>query len=65
VAPPTLVRVAEFDRYQGKGIADGGVSLSYRLTFQAADRTLTDVEADAAMTAIVDALATRHGAVRR
>ncbi len=65
VAPPTLVRVAEFDRYQGKGIADGRVSLSYRLTFQAADRTLTDVEADAAMTAIVDALATRHGAVRR
>ncbi len=65
VAPPTLVRVAEFDRYQGKGIAEGRVSLSYRLTFQAADRTLTDVEADAAMTAIVDALATRHGAVRR
>ena len=65
VAPPTLVRVAEFDRYQGSGIADGRVSLSYRLTFQAVDRTLTDAEADAAMTAIVDALAARHGAVRR
>ena len=26
VAPPTLVRVAEFDRYQGKGIAEGKVS---------------------------------------
>ena len=49
VAPPTLVRVAEFDRYQGKGIAEGKVSVSYRLTFQAPDRTLTDAEADAAM----------------
>ncbi len=49
VAPATLVRVAEFDRYQGKGIAEGKVSLSYRLTFQAPDRTLTDAEADAAM----------------
>ena len=49
VAPATLVRVAEFDRYQGKGIAEGKVSVSYRLTFQAPDRTLTDAEADAAM----------------
>jgi phenylalanyl-tRNA synthetase beta chain len=65
VAPPTLVRVAEFDRYQGKGIAEGKVSVSYRLTFQAPDRTLTDTEADAAMTTIVDALTSAHGAVRR
>ena len=64
-APPTLVRIAEFDRYQGKGIAEGKVSLSYRLTFQAPDRTLTDAEADAAMAAIVEALAATHGAVRR
>ena len=54
VAPATLVRVAEFDRYQGKGIADGSVSLSYRLTFQAPDRTLTDGEVDEAMKTIVE-----------
>ena len=65
VAPATVVRVAEFDRYQGKGIAEGRVSLSYRLTFQAPDRTLTDSEVDEAMQKIVDALAARHGAVRR
>ena len=65
VAPVTLVRVAEFDRYHGKGIAEGKVSLSYRLTFQAPDRTLTDAEVDAAMASIVDALAAAHGAVRR
>jgi phenylalanyl-tRNA synthetase beta chain len=64
-APVTLVRVSEFDRYQGKGIPDGRVSLSYRLTFQAADRTLTDAEVDAAMDAVVEALTRAHGAIRR
>jgi len=65
VAPSTLVRVAEFDRYQGPGIPDGKVSLAYRLTFQAAERTLTDREADDAMEAIVAELAKVRGAVRR
>ena len=64
-APATVVRVFEFDRYQGKGIPDGKMSLSYRLTFQAPDRTLTDAEADAATTKIVDALVAAHNAVRR
>ena len=43
-APAPLVRVVVFDRYQGKGVPDGTVSLSVRLTFQAAERTLTDAE---------------------
>ncbi len=43
-APETLVRVREFDRYQGKGVPEGKVSLSLRLTFRSADRTLTDAE---------------------
>lgn len=64
-APDMLTRVAEFDRYQGKGIPDGKVSLSYRLTFQAADRTLTDEEVDRATSAVVEALVARHGAIRR
>ena len=64
-APDTLTRVAEFDRYQGKGIPDGKVSLSYRLTFQGADRTLTDEEVDRATGAVVEALVARHGAIRR
>ena len=62
--PPTLVDVREFDRYQGKGIPDGKVSLALRLTFQAADRTLTDAEVHAAMDAIVAALARDLGAVQ-
>ena len=40
IADVPLVEVREFDRYQGKGIPDGKVSLSLRLTFQAPDRTL-------------------------
>jgi len=64
-APSTLTRIAEFDRYQGKGIPDGKVSLSLRLTFRAPDRTLTDQEVQAAMDAIVAALRDRHGAIQR
>ena len=64
-APPTLERVVEFDRYRGKGVPDGRVSLSLRLTFRSAERTLTDAEVDEALQRIVDALAQAHGAVRR
>ena len=64
-APATLVDVIEFDRYLGKGVPDGRVSLSLRLTFRSPERTLTDAEVDAAMTGIVAALATQHGATRR
>ena len=61
-APPTLVSVEEFDRYQGKGVADGRCSLSLRLVFRAADRTLTDAEVQAAMDTIVAALQAEHDA---
>jgi len=64
-APPTLVSIAEFDRYQGKGVPDGRVSLSLRLTYRAADRTLTDDEAQAATDTIVEALRATHNAERR
>jgi phenylalanyl-tRNA synthetase beta chain len=64
-APATLVRIAEFDRYQGKGIPDLKVSLSLRLTFRSAERTLTDDEVQAAMEHVMSALKTRHGAVQR
>jgi phenylalanyl-tRNA synthetase beta chain len=64
-APDTLVRVSEFDRYQGKGIPDGQVSLSLRLTFRAPDRTLTDSEVQKAVEAILAALKEHHAAVQR
>jgi phenylalanyl-tRNA synthetase beta chain len=64
-APSTLVDVIEFDRYRGKGVPEGRVSLSLRLTFRSPDRTLTDTEVDQAMDTVVAALGTAHGATRR
>jgi phenylalanyl-tRNA synthetase beta chain len=64
-APDTLLLVREFDRYQGKGVPEGKVSLSYRLTFQSPDRTLTDEEVNQAMAKIVDALKLTHDAEQR
>ena len=54
-----------FDRYQGKGVPDGKVSLSVRLTFQAPDRTLTDADVQQSVDAILAALVREHGAVLR
>ena len=61
----TLREVREFDRYQGKGIPDGKISLAYRLTFRDADRTLTDREVDEAMDLIIAALQRECGATVR
>jgi phenylalanyl-tRNA synthetase beta chain len=63
VAP--LVAVEFFDRYTGPGVPDGAVSVSVRLTFQAADRTLTDAEAQRAFDQILAALVREHGARQR
>ena len=64
-APEALVSIVEFDRYQGKGVPEGRVSLSLRLTFRSPDRTLTDAEVDAGMASIVAALEAEHAAQRR
>ncbi len=64
-APATLASIIEFDRYQGKGVPEGRVSLSLRLTFRAPDRTLTDQEAQDATARILAALAHTHGAEQR
>ncbi|MAG71533.1 MAG: phenylalanine--tRNA ligase subunit beta [Vicinamibacterales bacterium] len=61
-APETLIAIREFDRYTGKGIPEGSVSLSLRLTFRAKDRTLTDAEVQQAADAIVAALTAAHDA---
>jgi len=63
-ANSSLASVGFFDRYQGKGVPEGKVSLSLRLTFQA-DRTLTDAEVQAQFDSIVAALVREHGAIQR
>ncbi len=53
-----LWQVAAFDLYADpERLGAGRKSLAFRLTFRAADRTLTDQELDAAMTAISEYLA--------
>jgi phenylalanyl-tRNA synthetase beta chain len=63
--PAPLVASSFFDRYQGKGVPDGAVSLSIRLTFQAAERTLTDAEVQKSVETILAALIEQHAAVQR
>ncbi len=63
--PETLLSIREFDRYEGENVTAGCISLAFRLTFRASDRTLTDTEVQQSMDRIVDALQTTHGAVLR
>ena len=63
IAPLTDVRI--FDRYQGKGVPDGKVSLSLRFTFQAPNRTLTDGEVQRSFDQVLAALVREHGAIQR
>ena len=63
--PAPLAGLSVFDRYQGKGVPSGAVSLSVRLTFQAAERTLTDAEVQQSVDTILAALVREHAAVQR
>jgi phenylalanyl-tRNA synthetase beta chain len=64
-APPALVSVREFDRYQGQGTPPGTVSVSLRCTFRAADRTLTEDEVATAMQRMIAAATSTLGAQQR
>jgi phenylalanyl-tRNA synthetase beta chain len=65
VASETLIDVREFDRYAGKGVPEGRLSLAFRLTFRHPDRTLTDAEVQQTMDAIVTNLESTHQASLR
>jgi phenylalanyl-tRNA synthetase beta chain len=64
-APQELVGVELFDRYQGKGIPEGQVSLSVRLTFRSAERTLTDGDVQQAVDEVLVRVRDAFGAVQR
>jgi phenylalanyl-tRNA synthetase beta chain len=65
LAYDTLQSVDVFDEYQGSGIEAGHRSLAFRLIWQAPDRTLTDKEVDAAMSAIREDLVASLGVTLR
>jgi len=60
-----LVSADVFDRYTGRGVPEGRVSLAFRLVFQRADRTLTFAEVQKATERIVRMLSHRFGAELR
>jgi phenylalanyl-tRNA synthetase beta chain len=64
-AGPLLESVRLFDVYTGEQVGPGRTSLAYKLTFRAADRTLTAEEAVAARDAAVATAAKRHQAILR
>jgi phenylalanyl-tRNA synthetase beta chain len=55
-AGPDVREVKLFDRYAGKGVPAGKVSLAYAIIYQAGDRTLTDAEVGASFAALLEAL---------
>jgi phenylalanyl-tRNA synthetase beta chain len=57
--------VTVFDRYAGKGIEPGKVSLGIAVTLQPRDRTLTDADIEAFSTKLVGEIAAKTGAVLR
>jgi phenylalanyl-tRNA synthetase beta chain len=64
-AGPLLESLHLFDRYAGAQVGEGKVSLAYRLSLRAPDRTLTDDDANAARDAAVARAAELTGAVVR
>jgi phenylalanyl-tRNA synthetase beta chain len=62
---PLVESVTLFDVYRGPPLPAGKKNLAYAIAYRAADRTLTDAEADAAHARIVKRLAERLGAELR
>ena len=65
VGAAPLTTIGFFDRYKGKGVPEGKVSVSLRLTFQSPDRTLTDADVQDSFDKVLAALVREHGAVQR
>jgi phenylalanyl-tRNA synthetase beta chain len=62
---PELREMRAFDVYRGGQVGEGRKSIAFAVTFQSAERTLTDEDAAALRQKIVDALAERFGAELR
>ena len=60
-----LTKIEVFDVYEGTGIPEGKKSIAYALTFEKADRTLTDEEISGAMDKIIDFVEKKMGAELR
>ncbi|MBU6397432.1 MAG: phenylalanine--tRNA ligase subunit beta [Rhodospirillales bacterium] len=57
--------VALFDRYQGKGVPEGKVSLAIAVTLQPSEKSLTDAEIEAVCARIIAEVGKKTGAALR
>jgi phenylalanyl-tRNA synthetase beta chain len=64
-AGPELAEMRPFDVYRGEQVGAGRKSVAFAVSFQSAERTLTDEDAAALRKRIVQALAERFGAELR
>jgi phenylalanyl-tRNA synthetase beta chain len=64
-AGPELRAIRPFDVYRGEQVGDGRKSVAFAVSFQSAERTLTDEDAAALRDKIVTALRERFGAELR
>ena len=62
---PCLNRIALFDLYQGKGIAENKKSVAFLILMQDTSKTLVDSEADFSVSKIVELLEKQFGATLR
>ena len=62
---PFLNRIALFDLYQGKGIAENKKSVAFLILMQDTSKTLVDSEADSSVSKIVELLEKQFGASLR
>jgi phenylalanyl-tRNA synthetase beta chain len=53
---PQLVAAEIFDRYEGKGVPEGKVSVAFRVTFQREERAFTEAEISKLMERVVEAV---------
>jgi len=60
-----LVSAHIFDRYEGKGVPAGKVSIAFRLVFQRPDRTLLDAEVAKTTERVIEMLGQRFGGTLR
>ncbi len=60
-----LDHVTLFDVYRGAQVGEGKKSMAYSIFMRAADRTLTDADADGAMSRTVELLRSKLGAILR
>jgi phenylalanyl-tRNA synthetase beta chain len=62
---PLIRRVELYDQYQGKRLPSGKKSLTFALSFQSPDKTLTDEEVNPIFEKIVGSLSNQLGAALR